>query len=132
MVLADQNHYQVVGVVFDKFLHHRDALCLKGSREHVLQLHFVLTQIGESLATVQNRHVHPGLVQFRGIKLWWDKNGGTSWLWVLGPINGQHTRFFNLLVRFTDFIMMRKYLLGIRRRAEALALHGRRAYCPVV
>ena len=73
--------------------------------------------------------------------LWWDKNGGTSWLWVLDPIDGEHTRLitrvrmryslrfpdilFNMLVEFTDIIMMRKCMLGIRRRAEALAIQRR-------
>jgi hypothetical protein len=78
--------------------------------------------------------------------LWWDKNGETSLLWVLVPINGQHTRlitrvrmryslrlpdiFFNLLAGFTDIIMMCKYLLGIRRRAEALALQRTQSILP--
>jgi hypothetical protein len=70
--------------------------------------------------------------------LWWDKQGRVSWLWLLKPINAQQTRLitrvrlhynwlsldiiFHLLIEFTDIIMMRKCMLGIRRRAERLAL----------
>jgi hypothetical protein len=66
--------------------------------------------------------------------LWWDKQGGASWLWVLDPIDAEHTRLitrvrlryawrspailFHLLIEFTDIVMMRKCMLGIRRRAE--------------
>ena len=40
------------------------------------------------------------------------------------------TRFallFSLLVEFTDIVMMRKCLLGIKRRAEQLTTEGSRA-----
>lgn len=69
--------------------------------------------------------------------LWWDKQGGASWLWVLDPINEESTRLitrvrvryawlsprilFHLLIEFADIVMMRKCMLGIRRRAERLA-----------
>jgi hypothetical protein len=69
--------------------------------------------------------------------LWWDKQGKTSWLWVLDPIDGRSTRlitrvrvcyswlsamfWFNLLIEFADIVMMRKCMLGIRRRAERLS-----------
>lgn len=69
--------------------------------------------------------------------LWWDKQGGTSWLWTLDPIDEEHTRLitrvrvryawlspailFHLLIEFADIVMMRKCMLGIRRRAESLA-----------
>jgi hypothetical protein len=69
--------------------------------------------------------------------LWWDKQGEVSWLWLLDPIDDRHTRLitrvrlrytwlspailFHLLIEFTDIVMMRKCMLGIRTRAERLA-----------
>ncbi len=69
--------------------------------------------------------------------LWGDAGGETTWVWGLSPIDATHTRLitrvrmnyhwlsptivFALLVEFTDIIMMRKCLLGIKRRAERLA-----------
>ncbi len=71
--------------------------------------------------------------------LWWDKIGDTSWAWGLYPEEGAarcrlitrvRTKYrwlsaaapFNLLVEFFDLPMMRKCMLGIKRRAEALPL----------
>lgn len=67
--------------------------------------------------------------------LWEDKKGEMTWLWQLDPLDAQHTRLlsrvrgryhwtspgilFSLLVDVGDIIMMRKCLLGIKRRAEA-------------
>jgi hypothetical protein len=69
--------------------------------------------------------------------LWEDKEGDSTWVWGLYPIDETHTRLitrvrvkyhwlsptiiFGLLVEFTDIVMMRKCLLGIKRRAERLA-----------
>lgn len=69
--------------------------------------------------------------------LWWDGQGDTTWLWELSPVDGDRTRLitrvrmkyrwlslsapFNLLIEFFDWPMMRKCMLGIKRRAEALA-----------
>ena len=69
--------------------------------------------------------------------LWWNKGGDMTWVWCLYPIDENHTRLitrvhlkyhwlspsivFELLVEFTDLIMMRKCMLGIQRRAERLA-----------
>ena len=66
--------------------------------------------------------------------LWWDGKGGTSWAWGLYPVDEAHTRLitrvrkhykwlslsilFDMLVEFTDIIMMRKSMLGIKERAE--------------
>jgi hypothetical protein len=67
--------------------------------------------------------------------LWSDQAGDTTWYWGLDPLNGLQTRLitrvrmhyrwtslmaiiFNLLVEFADIVMMRKCLLGIKRRAE--------------
>lgn len=69
--------------------------------------------------------------------LWNDKEGDTTWFWGMYPTQDGGTRlitrirmkyrwltpaaFFNLLVEFGDLIMMRKCLLGIKERAEAMA-----------
>jgi hypothetical protein len=71
--------------------------------------------------------------------LWWTgKNGQTTWAWGLYPIPGGATRLVTrvrtpfswaqpmsavwlALTEVADFPMMRKCLLGIKRRAEALS-----------
>jgi hypothetical protein len=71
--------------------------------------------------------------------LWWDGKDGMSWAWGLYPVDETHTRLitrvhirykwlspeilFDMLVEFTDIIMMRKMLLGIKKRAERTG-HG--------
>jgi hypothetical protein len=66
--------------------------------------------------------------------LWWDRKGRSSWAWGLYPGDEAHTRLvtrvrmrykwlsplilFDMLVEFTDIIMLRKTLLGIKERAE--------------
>jgi hypothetical protein len=68
--------------------------------------------------------------------LWWDKLGDTSWVWGTYPYDEASSRLvtrvrvkyrwfspailFNLLIEFFDILMMRKCMLGIKRRAEAL------------
>jgi len=68
--------------------------------------------------------------------LWWDQKGDTSWVWGIYSEGEADMRlvtrirvkyrlfspaiFFNLLVEFGDLVMMRKCMLGIKRRAEAL------------
>lgn len=72
--------------------------------------------------------------------LWWDGAGNSTWVWGLHPQEGttrlvtrvrmryhwsSPTILFALLVEFFDLIMMRKALLGIKRRAEtASAAHA--------
>jgi hypothetical protein len=67
--------------------------------------------------------------------LWDDKQGNATWLWQLRPIDGQGTRLltrlrtrykwrspwilYYLIYDVGDIVMMRKCLLGIKRRAEA-------------
>ena len=67
--------------------------------------------------------------------LWWDKKGDCSWIWEIYPEGNARSRlitrvrmkyrllstafFFNLLVEFFDIWMMRKCMLGIKRRAES-------------
>jgi hypothetical protein len=66
--------------------------------------------------------------------LWWDKQGDSTWYWGLYPHDDRQTRLitrvrlhyrwlspailFSLLVEFTDIVMMRKCVLGIKQRAE--------------
>jgi hypothetical protein len=66
--------------------------------------------------------------------LWWDNKGDVTWYWGLYPQDESHTRLitrvrmhyhwlspailFSLLVEFTDIVMMRKCMLGIKQRAE--------------
>lgn len=68
--------------------------------------------------------------------LWNDKEGVTTWFWGFYPEGENRTRLvtrvrmkylwnspaalFNLLIEFADMPMMRKCLLGIKERAEAL------------
>jgi len=73
--------------------------------------------------------------------LWWDKNHLTTWLWNLDPMPDGSTRLVTrvrarpswrhpttamwlLLFEVADFPLMRKCLLGIKRRAEALVPEG--------
>lgn len=70
--------------------------------------------------------------------LWWDPVGDSTWAWEIYPADGEAffrlvTRvrvkyrwffpaiIFNLLIEFCDIWMMRKCMLGIKRRAERLA-----------
>jgi hypothetical protein len=69
--------------------------------------------------------------------LWGDTAGDMTWYWGLDPLDERQTRLitrvrlryrwtsptvlFALLVEFTDIVMMRKCLLGIKRRAERRA-----------
>lgn len=67
--------------------------------------------------------------------LWWDKKGDSSWAWeiysegetafrLVTRVRVKYRWFspailFNLIIEFFDILMMRKCLLGIKRRAEA-------------
>jgi hypothetical protein len=66
--------------------------------------------------------------------LWWGQKGGMWWCWGLYPVDEAHTRLitrvrlhydwrspeilFHMLIEFTDIVMMRKSMLGIKERAE--------------
>ena len=70
--------------------------------------------------------------------VWWDQKGDSSWAWGIYPEGEAASRLvtrvrvnyrlfspailFNLLVEFGDIVMMRKCMLGIKRRAEAMPL----------
>ena len=87
--------------------------------------------------------------------LWGDEAGDSTWYWGLHQLDERRTRLitrvrmhyrwtsplllFNPLVEFTDIVMMRKCLLGIKRRAEASSTRswsrlpepaGRHRACP--
>jgi hypothetical protein len=80
-------------------------------------------------------------LQPRQWMLWTDKIVEASWLWVLDPIDEEHTRLitrvrvryawltprilFHLLIEFADIVMMGKCLLGIRQRSERSARQRR-------
>jgi hypothetical protein len=69
--------------------------------------------------------------------LWWDKAGDTTWAWGLYTASENSIRLvtrvrmhynwlspsiiFNLAIDVGDILMMRKCMLGIKRRAETLA-----------
>ncbi|MGV8910412.1 MAG: hypothetical protein ACOH1Y_15625 [Propionicimonas sp.] len=71
--------------------------------------------------------------------LWWDGRGDSTWVWSIQPGEGGTSRLvsrvrmkyrwmslsilFGLLVEFFDLLMMRRAMLGIAQRAEAL-VHG--------
>jgi len=66
--------------------------------------------------------------------LWWDRKGNSTWVWGIYPEGKSSSRlitrvrvkyrwfspsiFFNLVIEFCDIVMMRKCMLGIKRRAE--------------
>jgi len=66
--------------------------------------------------------------------LWWDEKGDTTWVWEIHPEGEGNARLitrvrvkyrlfspailFNLLIEFFDILMMRKSMLGIKKRAE--------------
>lgn len=69
--------------------------------------------------------------------LWWDNKGDSTWAWEIYPEGENKSRLvtrvrvkyrwfsptilFSLLIEFFDIVMMRKCMLGIKRRAEGLA-----------
>jgi len=68
--------------------------------------------------------------------LWWDNIGDSTWVWEIYNEGEAHSRLvtrvhvkyrwfspailFNFLIEFFDIWMMRKCMLGIKRRAEAM------------
>ena len=70
--------------------------------------------------------------------LWWDNIGDTTWVWEIKSEGEAVSRLvtrvrvkyrwfspviaFNMLIEFLDIVMMRKCMLGIKRRAEAMPL----------
>jgi hypothetical protein len=70
--------------------------------------------------------------------LWWDSKGDSTWVWGIYPEGDNSSRLitrvrlkyrwlsfsiiFSMLVEFFDLPMMRKSMLGIKRRAEAKSI----------
>jgi hypothetical protein len=70
--------------------------------------------------------------------LWWDSKGDSTWVWGIYPEADNSSRLitrvrlnyrwlsfsiiFSMLVEFFDLPMMRKSMLGIKRRAEAISI----------
>ncbi|CAN5230514.1 hypothetical protein BH10PSE19_BH10PSE19_19030 [soil metagenome] len=54
--------------------------------------------------------------------LWWDKKGDTTWVCSSKYRFFSAAILFNLLIEFFDIWMMRKCMLGIKKRAEKLHL----------
>jgi hypothetical protein len=68
--------------------------------------------------------------------LWWDNIGDSSWVWEIYADGESQARLvtrvrvkyrwfspailFHLIIEFFDIVMMRKCMLGIKRRAEAM------------
>jgi hypothetical protein len=75
--------------------------------------------------------------------VWWErKRKSTTWVWGLYPMDGDETRLITrvrndyrkglsnfifglLLIEPADFPLMRKCVLGIKRRAETQAMHAK-------
>lgn len=69
--------------------------------------------------------------------LWWEETGDTSWAWGIYPDENSCSRLvarvrvkyrwfspaiiFNLIIEFFDILMIRKCMLGIKRRAELMS-----------
>lgn len=78
--------------------------------------------------------------------LWWDGVGDSTWAWGIEAGDGGTSRLvsrvrmryrwlspsilFALLVEFFDLLMMRRAMLGIRERAEAVAATGKPLNAP--
>jgi hypothetical protein len=93
-------------------------------------------QIGDLIPISPNGKQGMWVKYFRKNKwmLWWDKKGDTTWIWEIHPEGENQFRLitrirvkyrlfssavlFNLLTEFFDILMMRKSMLGIKRRAE--------------
>lgn len=97
------------------------------------------TQVGDVIAMSPDGKQGMRVKDFRKNKwmLWWDKIGDSSWVWEIYKEGEASSRlvtrvrlqyrwfspaiFFHLLIEFFDILMMRKCMLGIKRRAEAMS-----------
>lgn len=105
------------------------------SAESILPKHQNI-QVGDVIPLSPDGKQGMSVKYFRKNKwmLWWDKKGDTSWVWEIHPEGQGNARLitrvrvkyrlfspailFNLLIEFFDILMMRKSMLGIKRRAE--------------
>lgn len=109
------------------------------SAESILAEHQNI-QVGDVIPMSPDGKQGMGVKDFRKNKwmLWWDKIGDSSWVWEIYSEGESHSRLvtrvrvkyswfspaivFNVLIEFFDIVMMRKSMLGIKRRAEAMPL----------
>jgi hypothetical protein len=109
------------------------------SEEEVLPI-FQNVQVGTLIPMSPNNNLGLWVKGFKtdGWMLWWDKKGNATWVWGIYPKGRCDCRlvsrkrikyqwvgrgiFFNILIEFFDILMMRKCMLGIKRRAELIAV----------
>ena len=108
------------------------------SEEEILPI-FQNVQVGTLIPMSPNNNYGLWVKEFKTEEwmLWWDKKGNATWAWGIYPqgkcdcrlvsrirIKYQWVRIeilFNVLIEFFDILMMRKCMLGIKRRAESQA-----------
>ena len=108
------------------------------SEEEILPI-FQSVQVGTLIPMSPNNNYGLWVKEFKTDEwmLWWDKKGNATWGWGIYPNGKRDCRlvsrvrikyqwvrfeiFFNLLVELFDILMMRKCMLGIKRRAESIA-----------
>lgn len=109
------------------------------SAENILPEH-QNTQVGDVIAMSPDGKQGMRVKDFSKNKwmLWWDNIGDSSWVWEIYPEGETYSRLvtrvrvkyrwfspailFHLIIEFFDILMMRKCMLGIKRRAEAMSL----------
>jgi hypothetical protein len=113
----------------------------KPSAESILSEH-QNTQVGDVIAMSPDGKQGMRVKDFRKNKwmLWWDNIGDSSWVWEIYADGESQARLvtrvrvkyrwfspailFHLIIEFFDIVMMRKCMLGIKRRAEAMSRLG--------
>ena len=109
------------------------------SEEQILPI-FQNVQLGTLIPMSPNNNYGLWVKEFKPDEsmLWWDKKGNATWAWEIYPKGKCDCRlvtrirlkyqwvgieiFFNVLIEFFDILMMRKCMLGIKRRAESIAV----------
>jgi hypothetical protein len=109
------------------------------SEEQILPI-FQNVQVGTLIPMSPNNNYGLWVKEFKTDEsmLWWDKKGNATWAWGIYPKGKCDCRlvsririkyqwvgieiFFNVLIEFFDILMMRKCMLGIKRRAESIAV----------
>jgi hypothetical protein len=107
------------------------------SAENILPEHQNL-QVGDVIAMSPDGKQGMRVKDFSKNKwmLWWDNIGDSSWVWEIYSEGENHSRLvtrvrvkyrwfspailFHLIIEFFDILMIRKCMLGIKRRAEAM------------
>ena len=110
----------------------------KPSAESILTRHQNI-QVGDIILMSPDGKQGMGVKDFRKNEwmLWWDNKGDSTWAWGIHPEGENRSRLitrvrlkyrwvsfsilFSMLVEFFDLPMMRKSMLGIKRRAEIMS-----------